>query len=131
MRTATTLATVLVRVTGLIQLVLGILFWSGHARALTQLHMAIGMIFVLALWTLSVLGMRAGLAPGITWGALAWGIVLPVLGMTQMQILPGAGHWVVRVVHLLTAMVAMGLAQRLATGIEKSPGRPPLRAVHT
>jgi len=129
MRTATTIATIVVRIVAPIQLVLGVLFWTGHARSLTPLHMLIGMVFVLTLWTLCVLGIRAGLPARVIWMAFGWSLVLPALGVTQMQILPGAGHWVVRVVHLATAVVAMEQAQRLSAGIAKSPRYHPLQEV--
>ncbi len=129
MKTTTTIATVVIRAAGLVQIVLGILFWTGHALGLVQIHMLIGGLFVLAIWTLCVLAARAGVRTSAVLIALAWSLVLPALGMTQMQILPGPGHWVVRVVHLLTAVLAMGQAQRLVLGIEKSPRYRPLREV--
>jgi len=130
MRTATTVALLAVRITGAIQLVLGILFWTGNALGLVPVHMLIGSLFVLALWTLCIFGARAGLRPSMVLATLAWSLVLPALGMTQMQILPGSMHWVVRVVHLATAGIAMGQAHRLSVGIMKSPRYRPLREVH-
>jgi hypothetical protein len=101
----------------LVQLVLGVLFWTGHALGLVNVHMGLGFVFVLALWTLAFLCARAG-APRslVAWLAVV-GAVIPVLGMTQMQILPGPQHWIVRVVHLLVGIAAMPLAGRLSMAV--------------
>lgn len=63
MKTAAGVVGGVVGITGLIQIVLGVLFWTGHALSLIQLHMAIGFVFVLAMWTLCVLAIRARLRP--------------------------------------------------------------------
>jgi hypothetical protein len=117
----------LVGITGAIQLVLGVLFWTGHARDLVNFHMINGMIFVLALWTVAGLSARAGAPLGLVATTLVWGLVLPALGMTQSHILVGPSHWVIQVAHLLTAFVAMGLAgalQARARGVARSDPRP-------
>src|SRR5262245_29377717 len=95
-------------VSGLVQLVLGVLFWIGLAQALIPLHMLIGLIFVLALLTLCGLGLAAGLGMRAVAVPLAWSLIVPALGMTQMQLLPGSFHWVIKVVHLLVGIAAMG-----------------------
>ncbi len=115
----------IVRITGVFQILLGISFWTGHALSLISLHMAVGALFVVSLWILAV---RAGLS-GAGWGlagtTIAWGAGPIAFGMVQTQILPGAQHWVIRVLHLLVGMVAMGLAARLGLRIQRSRiGRP-------
>ena len=116
----------LVGITGIIQLVLGVLFWTGHAMALVPLHMILGSVFVLALWTLAVLAARAGAPVGLVATTLVWGLLLPALGMGQMQLLPGPGHWVIRVAHLLMGLVAMGLAGALFARVRaQAAGRGP------
>ena len=52
----------LVGITGLIQIAIGILFWTGHALPLIPLHMTMGIVFVAAMWILGGLGFRAHLA---------------------------------------------------------------------
>jgi len=115
MSTAIKVTRGLVGISGLIQLALGVLFWTGHATALIPLHMILGFVFVLALWTLAVLAARAGAPAGLVATTLVWGLLLPALGIGQMQLLPGPGHWTVRVAHLLMGVVAMGLAGALFT----------------
>lgn len=55
--------------------------------------------------------------PGLILLTVVWGLVLPVFGMTQTRILPGSGHWVIRVLHLLVGLGALRLAEALATRI--------------
>jgi plastocyanin len=119
MKTATTAALTLVRATGLIQIVTGVLFWTGNALALIPAHMLSGLVLVLALWALALLGARAGVSPGFVALAVLWGLLVVGLGLTQTQLLPGDFHWVIQVLHLLIGLAAMGLAQNLATRIRR------------
>ena len=114
MSLATTVLRWVVRVTGLVQLVLGLAFWSGNLLQLVNFHMLDGFVFTLAFLALVVLAAvaRVGLAPVIV--GLVWVVVVPVLGLTQVQIMPGDLHWVVRLVHLLVGIGAIGFADRLA-----------------
>jgi hypothetical protein len=117
MRTAALVAGRVVGITGLIQIVLGVLFWTGTALALIPLHMGLGYVFVLAMWALAAMGFRARI-PARSAVTLAWSLVVVTLGIGQMQIFPGAAHWVIRVLHLLVGLSAMGLAQSLAAQIQ-------------
>ena len=88
MNAATLVLRTLVRVLFPVQLVLGLLFWSGHLEALVPVHMLIGLGLVAALWGLAVTAALAGAGPGIVAFGLAWGLVVPVLGLTQARLLP-------------------------------------------
>jgi hypothetical protein len=123
MKTATTVAQMLVRLTGLIQIVLGVLFWTDNARSLVPVHMLVGLVLVLALWTLAGLAARAGVNPGLVALAIVWGLIVPILGVTQTSLLPGAAHWTIQVLHLLLGLGAIGQAESLAARIK---GRLPL-----
>ena len=113
MRMAIKLVRGLLGITGIVQLFLGVVFWSGHWKTLIPFHMINGLVFVGALWTLAALTARAGAPAPLVVTAFAWGLVLPAFGMAQMRILPGPAHWVVQVAHLLTGIVAMGLGGAL------------------
>jgi len=111
------------------QLVLGILFWTGHALGLMQVHMVMGGLLVLALWALALLCARAGAPRALVVLSMVWTAILPVLGFAQFQLLPGPHHWIVRVVHLVVGLVAMPLAGRLSISVRPSSGTraaPPL-----
>jgi hypothetical protein len=117
MRT-TAVAQILVRVTGLVQIVLGLLFWSGSALALIPVHMLVGLVLVASLWTLAVLALVARVSPGLSILALAWGLVVPALGVLQDRLLPGDLHWTIKVLHLLVGLGAIGQAEALAARLK-------------
>jgi hypothetical protein len=117
MKTATTAAQTLVRASGVVQLVLGGLFWTGNALDLVPLHMLVGFVLVLGLWTLAALAARAGVQPGLVAAAAVWGLVVPVLGLAQEQLLVGSAHWMIEVLHLLVGLGAIAQAEGLAARI--------------
>jgi hypothetical protein len=117
----TTAAQMTVRASGLVLLVLGVIFWTGNLDSLHLLHILLGLLLVLGLWTLAAIAIRAHASVGIAVLALAWGVVLPVLGLTQVNLLTGGSHWVIQVVHLLVGLGAIGLAERLGMSIKAGP----------
>ena len=104
-----------VRVVGVVQLVLGLVFWTGNALGLVDLHQLLGMLLVLALRTLAALAHRAGVPAGLVAGAAVLGLVVPIVGLTQRELLPGSAHWLIQVLHLLLGLGLLGLAENLAT----------------
>jgi hypothetical protein len=122
MKTTTTVMQWLIRITGLIQIVLGTFIWTGNADALIPVHIASGSVLVLALAALAVLAARAGVQLGYVALAIGWALVLLILGLTQEQLLPDSGHWVIQVLHVLLGLGAIGLAEYLAAQIK---GRKP------
>jgi hypothetical protein len=120
MKTATTIALMLLRLAGSIAIVLGLLFWTGNFLQLSPIHMLAGIVVVLSLWTLAGLAARAGVPIGLVALAIVWGLIVPILGMTQTQLLPGSAHWVIRVLHLLLGLGAMGQGEGLAARIKRA-----------
>jgi hypothetical protein len=120
MNVASTVAHVLIRFTGLLQIVLGLLFWTGNALSLIPIHMLVGLVLVLSLWTLAFLAARAGVHPGFVALAAIWGLVVPILGFTQAQLLPGDTHWVIEILHLLLGLGAIGQGEGLAARIKRA-----------
>jgi hypothetical protein len=118
MRTATTVIRMLIRLLGLIMIVLGLLLWTGNALNLIGMHMLLGIMLVLLLWAQAILAARSGGSLGLVALAIAWGLIVVALGMTQNQLLPGDAHWVIKVLHLLVGMAAIGIAERLAESIQ-------------
>jgi len=117
MRTSTAVALWVVRITGLIQIILGVLFWTRNALALVPVHMLSGTILVLALWFLSFQVIQSGSSPSLGYIGIVWGLLTVTLGMTQTQLLPGTYHWVIQVLHLLVGLGAMGLADSSSRSI--------------
>jgi hypothetical protein len=105
----------LIRLLAVVQLTLGVLFWTGNAESLIPLHMLTGVCLVLGLWVQAGLAARAGIGWGLPGLALVWGVVVVALGMTQAAVLPGDLHWLVQVLHLLVGLGAIGQAESLAT----------------
>jgi uncharacterized membrane protein len=120
MRTATTVIQLLVRAIGLIMIVLGILFWTGNALTLIGLHMLLGITLVLLLWALAIMSARSGASIGLVALGIVWGLIVVALGMTQARLLPGDFHWVIKVLHLLVGIGALGIAERLAETIKRA-----------
>jgi hypothetical protein len=117
MTTAATVLRVLMRACAVVLLVLGGLFWTGNATGLVPLHQFVGFVLVISLWTLAVLAARAGANPGLVAGAAVWGLVVPILGLAQTSLLTGSAHWLIRVLHLLVGLVAVGLGETLTARI--------------
>jgi hypothetical protein len=113
MQATLTIAQMLVRVTGVLLLVLGLLFWSGDALNLIPVHMLLGLILVLSLWLLAALASQAGVPLGMAAGAAVMGLITLVLGLVQDSLLPGSTHWVIQVLHLLVGMAAIGSGEMI------------------
>jgi hypothetical protein len=129
MRTSLTVARMVARVLGSILIILGLVFWTGNALVLVPVHMLLGVVLVLALWTLAGLAVRTGEQAGLVILAIAWGFIVPLLGLSQDQLLPGPAHWLIKLLHLLVGLSAIGLAEVLARrGLARVPGTPPRRA---
>ncbi len=114
MKITTNIALVLVRITGAIQIILGLVIWVGVADAFIPVHIFSGVILVLSLWTLAMVAARVGVNLGLVAFAIAWGLMAIVLGLSHEQLIPGPAHWIVDVVHVLVGLAMIGLAQRLA-----------------
>ena len=119
MKTAATVAQMLVRVTGVINIVLGVLLWTHHALRLLPVHMQVGYVLVLSLWVLALLAARAGVNPAFVGVAIVWGFLVPVLGAMQARLAVGNAHWAIQLLHLLVGMGAIGLAEGLAVRIRQ------------
>jgi len=119
MRRATTTAQMLVRAVAVVQLVLGGLFWTGNALDLVPLHQTLGFLLVFGLWTLAALAARAGVRPPLVALAVVWGLIVPILGLTQTNLLVGSAHWLIEVLHLLVGLGAIGQAEGLAARIKQ------------
>jgi hypothetical protein len=104
----------LIRLCAIVQIALGGLFWTGNAYSLLGVHMLTGILLVLALWVQAGLAARAGSGFRVPGLAFVWGLVVVGLGMTQDSMLTGDLHWLVKVVHLLVGVSAVGLAESLA-----------------
>jgi hypothetical protein len=111
----------LISLFGIALVVLGILFWTGHALSLLQLHRALGGLFVICLWVLAVIGFLVPGSRAFALVVLIWSFIVLALGVTQLRLMPGADHWVIQTLHLLVGLIAMGLGHALARRIGRGP----------
>ena len=117
MRATVVVLRLLVSLAGLALIALGVLFWTGRALSLLPLHMALGVFFVVCLWTLGALGLRFRGARLLAAVVLAWGLLVPIIGMAQLSLMPGSLHWVIQSVHLLIGVLAIGLGHVLSARV--------------
>jgi hypothetical protein len=115
------IARILISLFGITLLVLGILFWTGHALSLLQLHTMIGGLFVICMWVLAVIGFLVPGCRGLALIVLIWSLIVPALGVTQLRLMPGADHWVIQTLHLLVGVIAIGLSHALARRLRQGP----------
>jgi hypothetical protein len=120
MKTSAMVAVMLVRLAAVILIVLGVLFWTGHASSLVPLHILIGLVLVLALWALAVIALQSGVRPALPALAIVWGLIVVIFGLAQTNLLTGDAHWVVQVLHLLIGLVAVGFAEMLSARLRRA-----------
>jgi hypothetical protein len=104
----------LIRAIGVLMIVLGVLFWTGNALTLISIHMLLGILLVLLVWAQAFMAARSGVHLGVVALAVVWGLIVPVLGMTQDSLLVGPLHWLIQVLHLFVGLALIGIAETLA-----------------
>ena len=119
MKTATMIFNWLIRITGLFQLIIGVIFWVNQDDNLVPFHVFVGVILVLSLWIMAFLAARVRVSMKLTAVAFVWGLVVVMLGLTQNQILSGNLHWLIDILHLLLGLGAIGLGEGLSARIKR------------
>src|ERR1700694_3353098 len=119
MKTATTVVHMTLRVSGLLLILLGLAIWTGRVDQVIPVHEFLGFVLVLSLWMLAYFGARAGVPKGMVAAAVAWGLIAPILGLTQANLLDNNWHWVIQVVHLLGGLAAIGTGEGLAQRMKR------------
>jgi hypothetical protein len=117
MDTSARVLNLLIRALGAGALALGLAFWLGYARSLTQLHMGLGIGLVLSVWAVSLIAWRTTGRGGLAALGAACGIVGLPFGVLRSAILPGAFHWVVQLAHLALGVIMIGVGSRLAAAV--------------
>jgi hypothetical protein len=109
-----------VRVAGILALLLGLLFWTGDAQSLVPVHMLLGVLTVLALWLVAAAGSQMGAPIAMVIGAVVLGLLVLGLGFSQQSMLPGSGHWVIQVVHLVLGMAAIASGEMISGRVRRA-----------
>lgn len=107
------IALMIVRIGVLIELVSGILLWTGNADSFQIAHIVIGILVVLSLWTLGIVQGLAGGSFGLALATFVVGFLLALIGLFQKGWLVSSNHWVIQVIHLLLGLSAIGLAEMI------------------
>lgn len=114
MHRSLSIARTVVLAAGVVQLVLGALFWAHVGKNLVPLHETIGSVLVIALWVVAILSARLGAPLGLVVLTIVWGLVVPFVGLAQEGWLRGSTHWIIQAIHLLLGLGTMGLASIVA-----------------
>src|ERR1700682_5149416 len=102
----------------LIELILGIVFWSQNPTTMSSgplvtVHMFLGLLVVAALWTVgTVQAATKGGNYTLAWVAFILGLIIAIFGMVQRNLLIDPSvHWIIRVLHLLLGLSAAALGE--------------------
>src|SRR4051812_25096494 len=84
------IASIVLRVCGILALIIGLLFWSGNGLNLIPVHMLLGLLVVLSLW---IIGIGQAFVRGGSWPlaavALVAGVLVIAVGIRQSSLLVG------------------------------------------
>jgi len=119
MKIATMVIQNAVRILGVILLVLGFMFWSGHSFDLIPTHMRLGEILVTLLWIIAAMGLRASVKPGLVLGAMFYGLIVVAFAFRMGGLLPGGAHEVIRILHFLFGLGAIGMVEMIGAKIKR------------
>lgn len=113
----------IVRVLALINLVLGIIFWTGNYPISPMIHMLIGILVVLGVWILSGMVARHNFVLAIAGFIL--GLVALVYGSMQQQLFGAAagnmvGIQLIKVGHLVLIVAILGIAESAQARIKRA-----------
>jgi hypothetical protein len=108
-----------IRLIGVFLITIGFLFWAKQALYLLPLHMRLGVTEVVLLWAMALLALRARVSTGLVVTAVLWGLLTVVFGMKMGALLPGRAHEIIRLLHFLIGLGAIGLAESLAARIKR------------
>jgi len=104
----------ILRIAFVISFVLGCALWAGRGYAYLQFHMWLGFIITFTLLAIVILSLIARVKPALPLIALLWAVALPFFGIAQLRLMPGPNHWIVRIVHLILGLGAIGLGESLS-----------------
>jgi hypothetical protein len=101
----------LLRVIFVVNLILGILFFTNHALTFVELHMFLGIVFVAALWFLGAAQAFRGGPISIMVATFVVGLLLAIIGFVQRAtgIQPA-----IAILHIIFFLAAIGLGEMSA-----------------
>ena len=115
----TSMLQMVIRITGMIQLILGLIVWVGKVDSFIWIHILIGSILTIALFMLVYQAYRAGVSRGFVLLAIVWAVGLPIWGLAQDKILPTSYLLISQILHVLCGLGAIGIGEMLGVQIRK------------
>lgn len=111
-----TISAWILRVGVLLAIILGILLWTGNFATIKPIHMLVGIIVVLALWTIGLVqGFQKGGSFALAIATFVVGLALAIVGLYQEQwLIDPSFHWIIQVIHLLLGLSTIGLGEMIA-----------------
>ncbi len=114
---ALTIAQMVLRLAVLLALILGIIFWVNPSLpdqnpGIKGIHMLLGIIVVLSLWTIGLVQGRLGGSFGLALGTFIVGLAVLIVGLWQDAWKNGgANEEVINITHLLLGLIAAGFGE--------------------
>jgi hypothetical protein len=104
----------IVRLLAIINLILGIIYWTGNYPIPTMVHMGIGVLVVLGVWIISGLVARYGF--GLAVAGFVLGLVAMIYGASQSQMFIATGGNIglihlIKLGHVILIFLVLGLAE--------------------
>lgn len=117
-----TIAQMILRAAVILALILGIIFWINPAlpqqnQGIQGIHMALGFIVVLALWTVGLAQgfVKGGGNFGLAVGTFIVGLAVAIVGSFQVNWKDaGANVELINTIHLLLGLIAVGFGEMVA-----------------
>ncbi|SRR5579883_2785891 len=110
------------RISALAALLIGLELWSGGGGALVPVHMALGIVAVVAVWSLGLMQLRRpGGSRGLASATLLLGVLLPVAGVGQLSFFGGSGQLIAQLVHVVLAFAVIGTGEACAGRLRRAP----------
>ena len=114
------IASAVLSLAGLLALILGLLYWTGTALYLLQMHMLLGLLAVGALW---VIGIGQVFSKAGNWVIAACALIINAvtiaIGVIQSSLMVGEFHWVIQIIHLVLGLLAIGMGHMGAARYRK------------
>lgn len=94
---------------GLGALALGLTIWLTSLDTIIGIHMIFGLIVVLILLIFGIQAVTTRELRLLGIIDIVYALIVPILGVTQFNLLPGSLHWLIQVLHLLVGLGAIAL----------------------
>ena len=122
---AVRVASLSLRIAGVLALFLGLELLSGSGGWLVPVHVVLGLVVVVALWALGLMQARlVGGSKALAGAALLVGLLLPIVGLGQTAWFSGGGRVLTQLVHVVFGFAAIGVGEVCAGRLRRSQEAP-------